>query len=248
MQSSLALARRRDTHSSVALALGWFGIVALPFVVAALPLSILAWLVGGGVTCAVASALPWPKRGETLVFPDDIADPVLRATYNAILGARTELAVALASAPGFASVRESLNARCDEAVRACARVAPVANRVHAYLTTHDTWEIAREAAQLRVRANSARDQATAHNLTQAAAACEQQVASCDDLMRARDRIQSRLDNVLASLRAFTVAVIKQQTVEDEQVAIAGDSISEYVDGVRQELGALESALQLDAAA
>ena len=247
MQSSLELARRRDAPSSVALALGWFGIVALPFVVAALPLSILAWLVGGGVTCAVVSALPWPKR-EAPVFPDDIADPVLRATFTAILGARTELAVALANAPGFASVSGSLNAQCDEAVRTCARVAPVANRLHAYLTTHDTWEIAREAAQLRVRANNARDQPTAHNLTQAAAACEQQVATCDDLTRTRDRIQSRLDNVLASLRAFTAAVIKQQTVEDEQVAIAGDSISEHVDGVRQELGALESALQLDVAA
>jgi hypothetical protein len=42
-------------------------------------------------------------------------------------------------------------------------------------------------------------------------------------------------------------VVKQQTAEDEQFVLAGESIAEHVDGVRQELGILESALQLEAA-
>ncbi len=53
--------------------------------------------------------------------------------------------------------------------------------------------------------------------------------------------------MLASLRAFTAAVVKQQTAEDEQLALAGESIAEHVESVRQELGVLESALQLEAA-
>jgi hypothetical protein len=41
--------------------------------------------------------------------------------------------------------------------------------------------------------------------------------------------------------------VKQQTAEDEELALAGESISEHVDEVWQELGILASALELDAA-
>lgn len=244
--SNARLACRRDARSRAALALGAFSVAMFPFVLATLPLSTLLWLAGAGVSCAVFASLPWPKREET-ILPDDIADPALRITYSAILAARGELELALSNAPGFANTASSLNERCNDAVRTCARVASVANRLHAYLSAHDTWEIARDAAQLRARATSTRDEATARNLAQAAAASEQQLAACEDLTRTRERIQSRLDNVLASLRAFTAAVVKQQTAEDEQFALAGESITEHVDSVRQELGVLESALQLQAA-
>lgn len=225
---------------------GFVGALAFSFFLSTLPLSAMLWLVSAGISCAVLASIPWPGRGEAIVFPEDIADPVLRRTYSAVLAARSELELALANAPGFASAASSLNERCNEAVRMCARVAPVVNRLHAYLSAHDAWEIAREAAQLRVRATSARDEETARNFSQAAIACEQQLAAWEDLTRMRERIQSRLDNVLAALRAFTAAVVKQQTTEDEQLALAGESIAEHVDSVRQELGVLESALQLEA--
>jgi hypothetical protein len=244
--SNTKLAHRREARSQAAMALGVLGVAVLSFVLVTLPLSTLLWLTGVGVSCTVLASIPWAKREATL-FPEDIADPALRSTYRAILAARGELELALSNAPGLASAASSLSDRCNDAVRMCARVASVANRLHAYLSAHDTREIARNAAQLRERATGTRDEATARNLMQAAAASEQQLAACEDLIRTRERIQSRLDHVLASLRAFAAAVVKQQTAEDEQFALAGESIAEHVDSVRQELGILESALQLEAA-
>ncbi len=245
-RSNTSLVGRREIGPKLVLGIGTVGALAVSFFVAALPVSAMFWLMGAGVSCALLASIPWPKRDETIVL-DDIADPLLRSTYLAILAARGELELALANAPGFASSASSLNERCNDAIRMCARVAPVANRLHAYLSAHDSWEIAREAAQLRARASSTRDEATARNLAQAAAASERQLAACEDLMRTRERIQAYLDHVLAALRAFAAAVVKQQTAEDEQLALAGESIAEHVDGVRQELGVLESALQLEAA-
>lgn len=245
-RSNASLVRPRD-HRGMFWAAGFCGAAVFSFFLTAVPLAMMLWLVGAGACCAVLAAIPWPNRDPSQILTDEIADPVLRGTYSAILAARRELELALANAPGLTGVARSVSGRCDDAVRICARAAPVANRLHAYLSFHDTWEIAREAAELRARATSTRDAMTARNLTLAAEACEQQIAMCDDLIRTRDRIQSRLDHVLASLRAFGAAIVKQQTAEDEQVALAGESIAEHVDGVRQELGELESALQLDAA-
>ena len=66
-------------------------------------------------------------------------------------------------------------------------------------------------------------------------------------MQTRGRIRARLDVVLASLRSFTAAVVKQQATEDEQYALAGESLSEHVDEVRDELAVLEAALDPGAA-
>ncbi len=96
------------------------------------------------------------------------------------------------------------------------------------------------------RAASSPDEVTSKNLTQAAVACEQQLATCEDLARTRERIHAQLEHVLASLRAFTASVVKQQTTEDEELALADAAIAEHVDDVRQQLGVLESALALDA--
>jgi hypothetical protein len=243
---SATLAYGREARSRAALALGMFGFAAIPLVLAMLPLLTLLWLVGAGASCALLASIPWP-RGDEAVLPEDIADPGLRSTYRAILAARSELELALANAPGFVKAASSLARRCNDAVCMCGRIATVANRLHAFLSAHDASEIARETAQLRARATSTHDEATARSLEQAAAACEQQLAACEELTRARERIQSRLDHVLASLRALTAVVVKQQTAEDEQLALADDSSAEHVDSVRQELGVLESALQLEAA-
>jgi hypothetical protein len=204
--------------------------------------------VGGFVaTCAALAAAPWPNR-EGGVYPEDIADPQLRFTYSSILSARDELEIAIANAPGYASAAQSVKQRCSEAVRLCARVAPIANRLYGYLATQETWAAARHAADLRMKARTSTDAVTSRTLAQAAAACERQLASCEELSRTRDRIHARLELVLASLRSFTATVVKQQTLEDEQLALAGETVAEHVDSVREELAVLESALDLDAAA
>jgi hypothetical protein len=251
MPTSVALARRTEPGLScgpgVLVGTGVTAAVAISFLLALLPISSVLCIGGFIVTCAALAAVPWSRR-DGLVFPEDISDPQLRETYMSILAARSELETALACAPGLGKARRAIEGRCDEAVRACSRVAPVTNRLHAYLAWNEPWMIAREAKDLRARADAARDHTTARSLAQAAAACERQLASCETLMRTRERIQARLELVLTSLRAFTATVVKQQTLEDEELAVAGDSVADHVDGVRDELATLEDALAHEAAA
>lgn len=248
MQPGLELVRRSEVRSaratigaSIAL------LLALPVLVAMVPLSSLLYVGGFVASCAALAALPWPEHKAHL-YPEDIADPRLRETYAAILAARAELEDVLATSPACKAVAASLLQHCDEAVRLCARIAPVANRAHAYLARQDVWALARQVSDLRTSSSSETDRTTARALTHTAGAYEQQIASCEELTRTRDRIQARLELVLASLRASTARVVKQQMLEDEQLALAGENVAEHVDDVRDELAMLESAVDVDATA
>lgn len=254
MESGLEPAQRSDAtvvppggpRSEAVWGMGLVSVVAFLFFMALLPLSSLLYVAGVGASFVGLAAIPWPKT-RSIVFPEDIFDPVLRETYRAILAARGQLERALEDAPGLASSAPSLNKRCVDAVRLCARFALVANRLHVYLTANAAARIATEVAQLRSKATTTRDPSTARDLGKAAAAYERQLATCEELVQTRDRIRARLDLVLASLRSFIAAVVKQQATEDEQLALAGESLSEHVDEVRDELAVLESALELNAA-
>jgi len=254
MESSLEPAQCSDTtvapsgcvRSEAVAGVGLVAVVAFIFLISLLPLSSMLYIAGVGASFVGLAAIPWPKR-SSIVFPEDIVDPVLRETYRAILAARGQLERALEDAPGLASTAPSLNKRCADAVRLCARIALVANRLHVYLSANEASRIAVEVARLRAKAATAHDPSTACDLGKAAAAYERQLAACKELVQTRDRIRARLDLVLASLRSFTAAVVKQQAAEDEQLALAGESLSEHVDEVRDELAVLESALDLNAA-
>lgn len=245
MRTGLELARVADDSllrgKRAAIGAGIALAVTLPVMIAMVPFTSLLYVSGFVATCAALAAAPWPRRDPD-VYPEDICDLQLRQTYCAILGAREELEIALANAPAYAATSASLQQRCQEAVRLCARVAPVANRLHAYLSQQEMWMLARQASDLRARSQATTDATAARTLAQAAAAYERQIASCEELTRTRDRIQARLELVLASLRGFAATVIKQQTLEDEQLALAGETVTEHVDGVREELSVLESAL------
>ena len=243
----LAVARHNDARSEAVCGVALMVVVVAAFVMSLLPLSSVLCLVGFGASFAGLALVPWPKQSP-VVFPEDIADPVLRETYRQIQLARGELEGALADAPVLAGVVGSIDERCRAAIGVCATIVPVANRVHRYLAANDEARIAREVAELRARAAGTADEVTARNLEHAAAAYERQLATGRELARTRDRIRARLDVVLASLRSFTATVVKLQTGEAEQLALAGESLSEYVDDVARELAALESVLELDAAA
>ena len=254
MESGLQLAQCSDTtvappgcaRSEAVAGVGLVAVVAFILLISLLPLSSMLYVAGVGASFVGLAAIPWPKR-PAIVFPEDILDPVLRETYRAILEARGQLQRALEDAPGLASVAPSLNKRCADAARLCARMAQVANRLHVYLSANEASRIAVEVAELRAKAAGTRDPSTARDLGKAAAAYERQLAACKELVQTRGRIRARLDVVLASLRSFTAAVVKQQATEDEQLALAGESLSEHVDGVRDELAVLEAALEPGAA-
>jgi len=246
-RSRLTVAPRLELRSDATCGTALVSMVMVAFLMALLPLSSALCLAGFGASVACLAAIPWPRSPAT-VLPEDLADPVARETYRAILAARSELERALADAPGLASTAPSLSERCSAAVRLCARIALVGNRSYAYLSSNDNSRVARDATHLRAKLAATRDESTARDLANAAAACERQLAACEQLEQTRGRIQARLELVLASLRSFTASVVKQQTTEDEQLTLAGESLSEQVDGVGQELAVLEAALEVDAAA
>jgi len=241
-------ARGGELRGRAIVGTGLASLLAIAVFIAILPLSSLLCVAGMGATCMGIAAVASRRKGAPTIIPEDIADPVLRVTYRELLSARLGLERALLDAPGFAQSARSLRDRSDAAVRLCGRLAPAMNRAHAYLATGDASRPGHDAAELRTKAASTADPPSAHDLRAAAAACERELATRRALEGARDRTQARLDFVLASLRAFTARITNQQTLEDERLALASESVSEHVEGLDRELAAIESTLDPDLAA
>ena len=216
---------------------------ALPFVLLLVP---VAWMLGTGafiVCAAVLAALPWRKPAVPAIA-EELTDPQLRATYAAILCARDRLETALTEAPRFARYEPALRERCDAAVMACSSLVPAANAVHAGLSRVDAWTLATRIAALRARARQASDPDSAVAITGAADAYDRQLAACAEMMRVRQRIQARLELVLAALRTFASSVAAQQAREDEELALASAAIYDDIADVTGKLTALDAALRL----
>ena len=62
---------------------------------------------------------------------------------------------------------------------------------------------------------------------------------------ARDRIVARLELVRAALESFTAMIVRLAVVDEEQLMLAGESMSSHLDGIDEELAAIESALATD---
>lgn len=239
------LAKQERTRAQRMWWSGLLGAFAVTLFAATLPATSLLWLAAIGTSGIALASMTWSRRAPDTVFLEDIHDPGIRDTYLALLYARAELESALDAAPGFVASATEMRQQCADAVRLCSRIVTVSNRMYGYLSGNDMWRIAREAALLRTKSKTTRDEVASRAFSQAAAAYDRQVKSCDELMQMRDRIQARLDLVLASLRSFTAAVVRQQTIEDEHFALAGESLTDKVDGVREELAILESAFEGD---
>lgn len=224
---------------------GLLGAFAVTLFAATLPATSLLWLAAIGTSGIALASMTWSKPDPDALFLEDILDPGIRDSYVALLYARAELESALDAAPGFAASAAEMRQQCADAVRLCGRIVKVSNRMYSYLSGNDMWRIAREASLLRTKSKTTRDAVAASAYSQAATAYDRQVKSCDELMQMRDRIQARLDLVLASLRSFTAAIVRQQTIEDEQLALAGETLTDKVDVVREELAVLASALDVD---
>ena len=70
----------------------------------------------------------------------------------------------------------------------------------------------------------------------------------DQIVAKRDQVCARLELVHAALDAFAATIVKLHTIDEEQIVLAGESISDHLDGVAEDLEVLESALELDLAA
>ena len=203
-------------------------------VVACLPVTSTLLVAGAGMSCLALAALPGSRGTSPEPALHTLTPGEVRDTYCAILAVRAEIGRELARAPGLATA-VPMRQQCDAAIRVCGRVARVADRLQMYLATHDPSHITREIARLRARAEAALDDHAARSFEQAVAARERQLATCTQLAAICDRLQAGLDLVLACMVAYAAVIVKAQAIEAEHVALAGDSLSDHVADMSDEL-------------
>lgn len=220
------------TLTSLALLLG--GLPVISTVVVAIAsvsgIALLAALPGNGT------------RRREVAAPETIASFEIRQTYRGILVALADIERAAAAAPGLATAAAPVIERSTQAVQQCGRLAMMANPLQHYLDGHDPAWMRAEVDRLSARTELANDARTSATFARATAARARQLTTYDELRTMRDRIHARLELVQAALDTFAAQLVKLQVLEDEQLALAGVSVTDELDGVTEELELLETAL------
>ncbi len=238
----------RDGRDWVVPAFALSGLVSLLLFLVGMPLLSVALVAASGAsTAALLSTQPIAFR-DRRILPEAIVSPESRQTYRAILASCDEIERAIAAAPRIQSSMTNVLERCHTAVELCARIAVLGNPLERYLESHDPALMRYELERLRSRAESASDERTVAALSRATAARARQLATYEEMWAMRDRIQARLELVQASLESFAALLVKIHVVEEEQLALAGDTMTERIDGIGEDLDVLESALTMDLAA
>jgi hypothetical protein len=225
------------------------GVLAIGAFLVGLPLLSLCVLATGSVAAVVTSSASRLRgAGPGTVAPELITSREARAAYQGVLLAFDEIDRALASSGQLRSSVAPVLARGRAAVLLCGRTALLVNPLQHYLDTHDPLRLRAELERLRARAEAASDDQAASAWSHATAARVRQLATYDEMHAMRDRIISRLELGRAALEAFAATIVRLQVVDQEQLLLAGESMTEHLDGVDDELAALESALATDLAA
>ena len=210
------------------------GMLALSLLLATLPVAYVAVF---AIALAVIASSAACAADLTPFEPDEIADRELATTYRALLVANTELAGALANADAAGPIL----ARSTDAVQLCGRLARATNVVARQLGAHDPPRLEAEIARLRARSTSATDPRAAKAFAAAAEARSRQLANLRELGALRDRILGRLELTLASLEAFTAAIVKLSATDDEATIVSGAERADHGAVLADELDALEAA-------
>jgi hypothetical protein len=240
-----------DARQRVALCgLGATVLLAMGFLTAGLPVISMCMLALAGVSSFVfgsATELAGEARDRQVV-PEDIAASDVRAQYQAILLGLAEVERALGDAPRLRTSLAPVVERCRTAVKLAGRLALLANPIQHYLDDHDAGFVRAAVDRLHARAAATRDDVALGALHQAAATRARQLATLDQIAARRDRICARLELVHAALEAFAVTILKLHTLEEEQIVLAGESVTEHLDGIQDDLDVLEAALEPELAA
>jgi hypothetical protein len=247
-RTSISLA---PSHPGPRFALYGFGataLLAMGFLTAGLPLISMCMLavaavsslaIGGAVT---AAADPRDDAQTRWVPHEAIVASEAHAGYCAVLLGFADLERALADAPRLRKSLASVIERCRAAVALSGRIALLANPLQRYLDTHETVAIQMALDRLRARAEVASDDATVAALGHAACARMRQLVVLEQIAAQRDRICARLALVHAALEAFAATIVKLQSLDDEQIVLAGESVTDQLAEIGGDLEILESAL------
>lgn len=231
---------------AVAPGLGLAGAIVVASFLAGLPLLSLCVLGVGGVAAVVRGTLT-RLRGPSVeqVALDTIASREAREAYQSTLLAFADVQRALAASARLRSSMAPVLERSRAAVVMCGRMAQLASPLQRYLDVHDPAVIRAELERLRARAEAASDDLAASAWSHATAARARQLAVHEQMTALRDRIVARLELVRAALESFTAMIVRLAVVDEEQLILAGESMAEHLNGVDDELAALESALATD---
>jgi hypothetical protein len=192
----------------------------------------------------VAAVSDKPRR----VAPEDIASSELRAAYRSILLRLAEVERALAEAPRLETLMATALERARAAVTLSGQIALLANPLHRYLENHNESFVRSELQRLGERSRATTDEAAVTTWSRAAATWARQLSLHGQIAAQHDRIHARLELVNAGIATFSATIAKLHAADEEQVMLAGDAVTDPLDGLGEELAALESALEVDAAA
>jgi hypothetical protein len=240
-------------HPLALCGLGITALFALGFFAAGLPVISVCMLVVSGVwSFVLGSALGTAnERCETprhhKVAPEEIASIEVRAIYRAILFGLAEIESALAAAPRLGTSMASVIQRCRQAVELTGRIALLANPIQRYLDTHDASLIRSALERLRARTETANDDGAVGAWSHAVAARVRQLATLDQLAAKREQICARLELVHAAFESFAAAIVRIHVLDEEQIVLAGESVTDQLEEIGDDLHVLESALDLELA-
>lgn len=246
-RTSISLA---PSHPGPRFALYGFGataLLAMGFLTAGLPLISMCMLAVAAISSlavggATAAADPRDDAQTRWVPHEAIVASEAHAGYCAVLLGFADLERALADAPRLRKSLTSVIERCRAAVALSGKIALLANPLQRYLDTHETVAIQVALDRLRARAEVASDDATVAALGHAAGARMRQLVVLEQIGAQRDRISARLALVHAALEAFAATIVKLQSLDDEQIVLAGESVTDQLAEIGGDLEVLESAL------
>lgn len=230
---------------------GATALLAMGFLTAGLPLISMCMLAVAAVS-SLALGSPAGAANDSRddaqgrwVAHENIVANEAHAGYCAILLGFADVERALADAPRLRSPLASVIERCRAAVALSGRIALLANPLQRYLDTHDAGAIQLALERLRTRAETTSDDVTVAALSHAAAARARQLAIVEQIAAQRDRISARLALIHAALETFAATIVKLQSLDEEQIVLAGESITDQLAEIGDDLAVLESALDPD---
>jgi hypothetical protein len=177
------------------------------------------------------------------VDPAEVASTTLRATYEDILRLHEDIRCALLAAERMQASLRTVFDRCSEVVRVAGRLARLANPLQHYLELHPTTHVERELDRLAGTADGAADPLAQGVYQTAVAARGRQLGTLIEIQNLRDRIAARLELISASLESVSALVIKLQVLDLEQVDLVGETISEHLSTLGDELAVLETTIE-----
>jgi hypothetical protein len=205
--------------------------------------AVIGATVRAGRTERARGALAQPLRPE--IDPAEITSIDLRAAYLDILRVHEDIRRSLLDAERMQSTLRALFGQCGDVVQVAGRLARLANPLHDYLEVHGANQAKQELHRLAVTADGTSDRVAQAVYQSAAAARGRQLGTLLEIQQLRDRIRARLELIGASLASVQALVIKLQVLDLEKVAVAGESMSDQLASLGEELVVLESMIEDD---